>query len=50
MKKQQVLSLAARYGVKQIENLKETDSSKPGDFRLNILIDKRYFLRINGPS
>lgn len=49
MEKQEILSLAAKYGVKQIESFKEIDSSKPGDFRLNILIDKRYVLRINDP-
>ena len=37
------------YGVNQFENFRVVDSSKPNNYRLNIIVDRRYVLRINDP-
>ena len=37
------------YGVNQFENFRVVDSSKPNDYRLNIIVDRRYVLCINDP-
>lgn len=42
-------ALLSPYGVNQFESFRVVDSSKPNDYRLNIIIDRRYVLRINDP-
>lgn len=49
MQREELLPLLECYGVRQFGTFREIDSSKPGDYRLNIIIDRDYVLRINDP-
>ena len=49
MDRTQLAALLSPYGVNQFEDFRIIDSSKPNDYRLNIIIDRRYVLRINDP-
>ena len=40
-------AILENYGIKDITQYQENDSTKDGDFRLNIFIDGKYVLRIN---
>ena len=42
-------ALLCPYGVNQFESFRVVDSSKPNDYRLNIIVDRRYVLCINDP-
>ena len=47
MEKEKILPLLHRYGVQHINEYHEIDTSMQEDYRLNIVIDRRYVLRIN---
>lgn len=47
MEKTEILQLLKEYGVEQMESFEEINSTNGEDFRLNIMIDKKYVLRIN---
>ena len=49
MDRAHLAALLSPYGVNQFESFRVVDSSKPNDYRLNIIIDRRYVLRINDP-
>lgn len=49
MDRTQLAALLSPYGVNQFEDFRIIDSSNPNDYRLNIIIDRRYVLRINDP-
>lgn len=49
MDRAQLAALLSPYGVNQFEDFRIIDSSKPNDYRLNIIVDRRYVLRINDP-
>lgn len=46
MEKEQIQRILKEYGVEEWENYREIDTSRE-DYRLNVLIDKKYVLRIN---
>ena len=48
MEKEVILSIIKQYGIADYVEKKEIDSSNDDDFRLNIILDKKYVLRING--
>ena len=47
MRKEDILELMKGYGISQLDSCREIDSSNGSDYRLNIIIDKKYVLRIN---
>ena len=49
MDRAHLAALLSPYGVNQFESFRVVDSSKPNDYRLNIIVDRRYVVRINGP-
>ena len=49
MDRAHLAALLSPYGVNQFESFRVVDSSKPNDYRLNIIVDRRYVLRINDP-
>lgn len=49
MDRAHLAALLSPYGVNQFENFRVVDFSKPNDYRLNIIVDLRYVLRINDP-
>lgn len=49
MDRAHLAALLSPYGVNQFENFRVVDFSKPNDYRLNIIVDRRYVLRINDP-
>ena len=49
MDRAHLAALLSAYGVNQFESFRVVDSSKPNDYRLNIIVDRRYVLRINDP-
>ena len=48
MEKEKVLAILAGYGINDYSEAQEIDSTCGDDYRLNIVIDKKYVLRING--
>lgn len=50
MERSQIEELMRQYGIKTCHDIREIDSSKSGDYRLNIIVDRTYVLRINNPS
>ena len=46
MKKEEILTVLSTYGIEKIDEYKIIDSSKQDDYRINIIIDGRYVLRI----
>ena len=49
MDRAHLAALLSPYGVNQFENFRVVDFSKPNDYRLNIIVDRRYVVRINDP-
>ena len=49
MDKKTLLSILSNYNISSVSEYKEIDSSKGDDYRLNIIIDKKYVLRVNNP-
>lgn len=49
MKKQELLEILSCYNIISVNNYREIDSTKGDDYRLNIIIDNKYVLRINNP-
>ena len=49
MDRAHLAALLSAYGVNQFESFRVVDSSKSNDYRLNIIVDRRYVLRINDP-
>ena len=49
MDRAHLAALLSPYGVNQFESFRVVDSSKSNDYRLNIIVDRRYVLRINDP-
>ena len=49
MDRAQLAALLSPYGVNQFEDFRIIDSSKPNDYRLNIIVDRGYVVRINDP-
>lgn len=49
VKKEEILTVLSTYGIEKIDEYKIIDSSKQDDYRINIIIDGRYVLRINNP-
>lgn len=49
MDRAHLAALLSPYGVNQFESFRVVDSSKPNDYRLNIIVDRRYVVRINDP-
>ena len=49
MDRAHLAALLSPYGVNQFESFRVVDSSKPNDYRLNIIVDRGYVLRINDP-
>lgn len=47
MDKQDILGILREYGIDGFSEKKEIDSTNGDDYRLNIIIDKKYVLRIN---
>ena len=50
MDKQEILSIIKNYGINDYDEKKEIDTSNGDDYRLNIILDKKYVLRINGDA
>lgn len=48
MEIEKVLAILAGYGINDYSEAQEIDSTCGDDYRLNIVIDKKYVLRING--
>lgn len=42
-----IKELMRSYGIETCEHVREIDSSRPNDYRLNIIVDNKYVLRIN---
>lgn len=49
MDREDILNILKHYGIASFEEAKEIDSTNGDDYRLNIIIDKKYVLRINNP-
>ena len=49
MDRAHLAALLRPYGVNQFESFRVVDSSKPNDYRLNIIVDRGYVVRINDP-
>lgn len=49
MDRAHLAALLSPYGVNQFESFRVVDSSKPNDYRLNIIVDRGYVVRINDP-
>lgn len=49
MEKEELLKILSNYNVRSVNEYKEIDSTNGDDFRLNIIVDKKYVLRINNP-
>ena len=49
MERIELQKLLNKYNINNFSSYTEVDSSKLGDYRLNIIIDNRYVLRINHP-
>ena len=47
MEKKEIVKILQEFGIDDYIEKKEVDSSLEGDYRLNIILDKRYVLRIN---
>ncbi|WP_026518533.1 phosphotransferase enzyme family protein [Butyrivibrio sp. MC2021] len=47
MEKEEILSILTEFGINDFKEKKEIDSSSEDDYRLNIILDKKYVLRIN---
>ena len=47
MDKSELLGYLGHYGISSVDDYKVIDSTNGDDFRLNIIIDKKYVLRIN---
>lgn len=47
MEKSEVLDILKEFGISDYTEKNEIDSSLDEDYRLNIVIDKKYVLRIN---
>ena len=50
MDKEEILSITKEYGITDFADKKEIDSSKLDDYRLNIILNKKYVLRINSDA
>lgn len=50
MEKQELLNILSRYEIFSVREYREIDSTKGDDYRLNIIIDNTYVLRINNPT
>ncbi len=50
MNKQEILDILKNYGINDYGEKKEIDTSNGDDYRLNIILDKEYVLRINGDA
>jgi Ser/Thr protein kinase RdoA (MazF antagonist) len=48
--KQEIQELIKNYGINDYDEKKEIDTSNGDDYRLNIILDKKYVLRINGDA
>mgnify|MGYP003176227101 FL=1 len=49
MDRAHLAALLSPYDVNQFESFRVVDSSKPNDYRLNIIVDRGYVVRINDP-
>lgn len=49
MDRAHLAALLSPYGVNQFESFRVVDSSKPNDYRLNIIVDRGHVVRINDP-
>lgn len=49
MNREEILEILKHYVIASFEEAKEIDSTNGDDYRLNIIIDKKYVLRINNP-
>lgn len=49
MNRTEISSILRMYNIDSFETYHEIDTSNGNDFRLNIIIDKKYVLRINNP-
>lgn len=49
MDRAHLTALLSPYGVNQFESFRVVDSSKPNDYRLNIIVDRGHVVRINDP-
>ena len=49
MDRAHLAALLSPYGVNQFKGFRVVDSSKPNDYRLNIIVDRGYVVRINDP-
>ncbi|MDE7385013.1 MAG: hypothetical protein K2M84_04565, partial [Anaeroplasmataceae bacterium] len=50
MTKQEILEILKLYNIHSLSRYKELETTNGDDYRLNIFIDNRYVLRINGGS
>ena len=50
MEKESILAILAEYSINNYTEAQEIDSTCGEDYRLNIVIDKKYVLRINGDA
>jgi Ser/Thr protein kinase RdoA (MazF antagonist) len=48
MKQEELLACLRQYGVSSVSTWEEIDTSLGDDYRLNVIVDKKYVLRING--
>lgn len=48
MRKAEILNILKQFGIDDFAEKKEIDSTLEDDYRLNIILDKKYVLRING--
>ncbi len=50
MEKRELLEILKYYKISSITEYREIDSTKGDDYRLNVIIDNKYVLRINNPT
>lgn len=49
MERAELLGILAQYGVDSLSGWREIDSTNQGDYRLNVIVDNKYVLRVNNP-
>ena len=49
MDKNTLLRILSNYNISSVSVYEEIDSSKGDDYRLNVIVDKKYVLRVNNP-
>ena len=50
MDKSEILSITGQYDITDFDEKEEIDTSNGDDYRLNIILDRKYVLRINGDA